>query len=150
MKLIKGEDNLLELFTAKEAMIKPTYIEESDNAKEIIYRLKKEDINVCIVVNKNHEFVGQINDNDIINLFLKQIKDEPLTKLNLGYSKNINYKKAKELVNKNKLKVKESTPINEVIKYGNAQSIANTLNAIKDTKALETFLHNVDTNFLLS
>lgn len=116
MKIIKGEDDVLELFTAKDAMIKPVFIQEDEEAKEIVNKLKKEDINVCIVINKNKEFIGQISDDDLIKLFLKQIKNEPLTKLNLGYIKDIDYKKARDLTNKNKLKVREITPINEVIK----------------------------------
>ncbi len=115
MKLIKGEDDFLELLTAKEAMINPILLYEDDDIRTIIEKLKKEEINVCIIINKKGEFIGQINDGDIIKLFLQQIKKEPLTKLNMGYINNIIYKKAKDLTNKHKSTTKSNTPINKVI-----------------------------------
>ena len=43
-------------------------------------KLKQEDTNVCIVINEDGKFIGEISDNDLIKLFLKQVKFEPLVK----------------------------------------------------------------------
>ena len=102
--------------TAKDAMIKPEFIHQDDDANKIIKKLKKEDTNVCIVVTKDKRFAGEISNEDLIKLFLHQVKYEPLTKvLNVGYKREFLYKKAKELINKHKSTVSIDTPINKVI-----------------------------------
>ncbi len=102
--------------TAKDAMIKPVFVYQDDDADKIIKRLKREDTNVCIVVTKDKRFVGEINDEDLIKLFLHQVKYEPLTKiLNTGYRRGFLYNTAKELINKHKSTVNINTPINKVI-----------------------------------
>ena len=102
--------------TAKDAMIKPVFVHQDDSADKIIKKLKKEDTNVCIVVTKDKRFVGEISDEDLIKLFLHQVKYEPLTKiLDVGYKRGFLYKKAKELINKHKSTVSIDTPINKVI-----------------------------------
>ena len=102
--------------TAKDAMIKPVFIHPDDDADKIIKTLKREDTNVCIVVTKDKRFVGEISDEDLIELFLHQVKYEPLTNiLNIGYRREFVYKKAKELINKHKSTVNPDTPINKVI-----------------------------------
>ncbi|MBW2984280.1 CBS domain-containing protein [Candidatus Woesearchaeota archaeon] len=104
------------MFTAKDAMIKPVFVYEDDDSTHIIKKLKREDTNVCIVVTKDKRFVGEIADEDIIKIFLHQAKYEPIVKLlNIGYHREILYKKAKELINKHKSTVKLDTPINGVI-----------------------------------
>jgi len=114
--LISGTENIKKL-TAKDAMIKPVFLYPGDDANTIIKKLKREDTNVCIVVTKEKNFVGEISDEDIIKLFLHQVEYEPLTKiLNIGYRREFFYKKAKELVNKHRPIVKFDTPINKVIK----------------------------------
>ncbi len=121
-KLRKGEaiaisetENIKRL-TAKEAMIKPVFIYQDDDADKVIKKLKREDTNVCIVVTKDKRFAGEISDEDIIKLFLRQVKYEPLTKiLNRGYRRQFLYKEAKELINKHKSAVNLDTPINKVI-----------------------------------
>lgn len=113
---ISETENIKKL-TAKDAMIKPVFLYLDDNADTIIKKLKREDTNVCIVITKEEKFIGEISDEDIIKLFLHQVKYEPLTKiLNIGYRREFLYKKAKELVNKHKSTVKLDTPINKVIR----------------------------------
>lgn len=111
-----SETEDMKKLTAKDAMIKPVFIYQEDDADKIIKKLKREDTNVCIVVTKDKRFVGEINDEDIIKLFLHQVKYEPLTKiLNRGYRRQFLYKEAKELINKHKSTVNLDTPINKVI-----------------------------------
>ena len=102
--------------TAKDAMIKPVFVYENDGADKIIKKLKKDKTNVCIVVTRDKRFVGEINDEDLIRLFLHQVKFEPLTQiLNVGYRREFLYKKAKKLINKHKSTTNLDTPINKVI-----------------------------------
>ncbi|MFH0868329.1 MAG: CBS domain-containing protein [Candidatus Woesearchaeota archaeon] len=102
--------------TAKDAMIKPVFLYPDDDTGKIIKKLKREDTNVCIVITKDKRFVGEISDEDIIKLFLHQVKYEPLTKiLNRGYRREILYKNAKELINKHKSTINFDAHINKVI-----------------------------------
>ena len=102
--------------TAKDAMIKPVFLYPDDDTNKIIKKLKREDTNVCIVITKKKGFVGEISNEDLIKLFLHQVRYEPLTKiLNVGYKREFLYKKAKELINKHKSSVNLDTPINKVI-----------------------------------
>jgi CBS-domain-containing membrane protein len=111
-----SETKNIRKLTAKNAMIKPVFIHQDDNADKIIKKLKKENTNVCIVVTKDRRFVGEVSDEDLIKLFLHQVRYEPFTKiLNVGYKKEFLYKKAKELINKHKCTVNIDTPINKVI-----------------------------------
>lgn len=101
---------------AKDAMIKPVLLNPDDESEIIIKKLKREDTNVCIVVDKNGKFVGEISDNDIIKFFLQQVKFEPLVKkLNIGYRREFLYKKAADMINKHKITVNINSPINEII-----------------------------------
>lgn len=97
-------------------MIKPILIYEDDDSEKILKKLKREDSNACIVVDKDKRLIGEISDNDIIKLFLHQVKYEPLVQLlNREYRRNFLYKKAKDIVSKKKVFVRKETPINEVI-----------------------------------
>ena len=119
----RGEESIaisetedIKKLTAKDAMIKPILLYPDDDANKIIKKLKREDTNVCIVVTKDKRFLGEISDEDIIKLFLHQVKYEPLAQmLNLGYRREFLYKKAKELINKHKSTANIDTPINKVI-----------------------------------
>jgi len=112
---ISETENMRKL-TAKDAMIKAVFVCQDDDAGRIIKKLKSEDTNVCIVVTKDKRFVGEISNEDLIKLFLHQVRSEPLTKiLNIGYRREFLYKKAKELVNKHKSTVNLDTPINKAI-----------------------------------
>jgi len=115
VKLIYESEAVVNL-TAKNAMIKPVLVYQDDDANKIIRKLKREDTNVCIVVNNEKEFIGEISDEDLIKLFLHQKRYEPLTKtLNIGYKRNFIYKTAKELINKHKSTANLDTPINKLI-----------------------------------
>jgi CBS domain-containing protein len=102
---------------AKDAMIKPVFFYPDDNVDKILKKLKKEHINACIVVTKEKKFLGEISDNDIIKLFLQQVKYEPLVKiLNRGYKRGFLYKSAKDMINRHKSVARINTPINNIIK----------------------------------
>ena len=101
---------------AKDAMIKPILLRPEDDAELVLKKLKKEHINACIVVTKENKFLGEINDNDIIKLFLQQVKYEPLVKaFNRGYRRRFIYGSAKNMINQHRSVVKKDTPINEII-----------------------------------
>lgn len=103
-------------FFAKDVMIKPIFLKKEDKVETILNKLKKEDINECIVVDDSGKFYGEINTEDIIKLFLFQVKAEPLVKvLNVGYRREFLYLKAKDLVNKQKNVAKINTPLNKII-----------------------------------
>jgi CBS-domain-containing membrane protein len=113
--IISETEELKEL-TAKDAMIKPVFLHPDDNADKIMKKLKREDTNACIVVTEDKRFVGEIGDEDLIRLFLHQVKYEPITQiLNVGYRREFLYKTARELVNKHKSTVNQDTPLNNVI-----------------------------------
>ncbi len=115
VRTISETENIRKL-TAKDAMIKAVFVYQDDGAGKIIKKLKREHINVCIVVTKEKRFVGEISNDDMIKLFLHQVRYEPLTKiLNIGYRREFLYKKAKDLVNKHKSAVNLDTPINQTI-----------------------------------
>jgi CBS-domain-containing membrane protein len=125
MKKSKLRQNQMEFFASKQgikrlcskdAMIKPVFLYPDDNAEKIMQKLKKEHINSCIVVSKDKKFIGQVGDNDLVNLFLQQTLNEPLVQeLNRGYRREFLYKKSKDMINNNKKTVKMDTPINKVI-----------------------------------
>ena len=97
-------------------MIKPVLLKENSSIQNILKKLQKENVNSCIVVTKDKQLLGQINDQDIIKLFLKQVKTEPLAKiLNIGYKREFLYKQAIEMVNPSRVFVRKDTPINKVI-----------------------------------
>lgn len=101
---------------AEDAMVKPVLVQEGDESETILKRLKEEDINACIVVDKDKRFIGEISDNDIIRLFMQQTRFEPLAKiLNRGYRREFIYKTAKEMANKHKHTAVLDTPINKII-----------------------------------
>jgi CBS domain-containing protein len=102
---------------AKDAMIKPVFLYPDDDAEQIINKLKREDTNACVVVTKENKFVGEISVEDLMKLFLRQVKYEPLVQiLNIGYRREFLYKTAKKLINKHKSTVELNEPINKVIK----------------------------------
>jgi len=123
LKKLRGEEAIdisktedIKKLTSKDVMIKPVFLYQDDNINKIINKLKREDTNVCIVITKDKKFLGEISDEDIIKLFLQQVKYEPLTQiLNIGYKREFLYKKAKELINKHKSIVNLNTPINKII-----------------------------------
>jgi len=114
---LEEEENIKTVKIAKDAMIRPVFLYPDDDAERIMKKLKREDTNVCIVVTNDKKFLGEIGDEDLIKLFLHQVKYEPLVQiLNIGYRREFLYKPAKKLINKHKSTVKLKDPINKVIK----------------------------------
>jgi len=114
---LEEDENIKTVKIAKDAMIKPVFLYQDDDVERIIKKLKREDTNVCIVVTNDKRFIGEIGDEDLIKLFLHQVKYEPLVQiLNIGYKREFLYKPAKKLINKHKSTVKLHDPINKVIK----------------------------------
>jgi len=101
---------------AKDAMIKPVLVRDIADIPRVLKILKKEHINACVVVTKEKKYVGLISDNQIINLFLHQVKYEPLVQtLGRGYRREFLYNNAGELCKKQKSTVKTDDPINKTI-----------------------------------
>ncbi|MFH1788047.1 MAG: CBS domain-containing protein [Candidatus Altiarchaeota archaeon] len=114
--LVISEIEKVRRLTARDAMVKPVFAYQDEDSDKIIKKLKREDTNVCIVVTRDKRFVGEISIEDLITLFLHQVRYEPLTKiLNVGYRRGFMYKTAEELINKHKSTVELDTPINKVI-----------------------------------
>ena len=112
-----SETEPIKKLTARDAMIKAVVVYSDYKSDKIVEKLKKEHINVCIVIERDGKFVGEISVEDLIKIFLHQAKFEPLTKiLNTGYRREIMYKSAKELINKHRSTVFLDAPINKVIK----------------------------------
>ena len=112
-----SETENIRKLTVKDAMIKAAFVYPDDDVDAITKKLKREDTNVCVVITKDKGFVGEISNEDLIKLFLHQVKCETLARiLNVGYRREFLYKNAKELVNKHKSTLKLDTPINEAIK----------------------------------
>lgn len=114
--MVISEIKNMSKLTVKDAMIKAAVVYSDDDVDKIIKKLKREDTNVCIVVTKDKRFVGEISNDDLIRLFLHQVKSEELTKrLNIGYKREFFYKCAEELINRHKSTIKLDTPINKAI-----------------------------------
>lgn len=108
----------IDQLTAKDAMVNPIFLQKDDNINQILKKLKKEDIQACIVTNKNKEFIWEISVEDIIKVFLHQVNKEPMIKyLNRWYKKWLLYKTAEEICNKHNYTVNKDTNINKVIRH---------------------------------
>lgn len=108
---------LVDKLTAKDAMIKPVFLQQDDNIDTILQKLKNEETYTCIVINSKKEFIWEISVEDIIKLFLQQLNKLPLIKhLNRWYKTWIFYKTAIQLIKRHKNFVKEDVNINKVIK----------------------------------
>lgn len=85
----------IDQLTAKDAMIAPVFLQETDDISTILRNLRHEDTSACIVINKDNAFVGEISVEDIIKLFVEQLNTEPMIKyLTRGYKKGFLYKNA--------------------------------------------------------
>ena len=108
----------IDQLTAKDAMIHPVFLQKEDDINEILKKLKKEDVQTCIVVNKKNHFIWEISVEYIIKVFLQQINKEPMIKyLNRWYKKELLYKTAEEICNKHNHTVSLDTNINKIIKH---------------------------------
>lgn len=136
-------------YYAKDVMVRPVFLNKEDETDIILKKLRKESINECIVVDDKGKFFGEVNDEDIIKLFLHQVKFEPLVQiLNVGYRREFLYLKAKDLVNKHKNTVTLDTPLNKVIKFVYKEG-SNYLPVVdKDKKVLGVITPSSVINFL--
>lgn len=48
---------LVDKLTAKDAMIKPVFLQQDDNIDTILQKLKNEETYTCIVINSKKEFI---------------------------------------------------------------------------------------------
>lgn len=108
----------IDQLTAKDAMIHPVFLQKEDNIHTILKKLKDEDTQTCIVVDKKNHFIWEISVEYIIKVFLNQVDKEPMIKyLNRWYKKSLLYKTAEEICNKHNHTVNLDTNINKVIKH---------------------------------
>jgi len=116
-EFLKEELDVPKLF-AKDAMITPTRFYENDSIDKIISVLKREDVDVCIVVDKDNRFVGEIDDEDLVRIMAHTALEEPITQvLDRGYRRDLVWKKAKDLAKPRKNVVSKDTPINQVLSF---------------------------------
>ncbi|AHB41003.1 hypothetical protein P148_SR1C00001G0196 [candidate division SR1 bacterium RAAC1_SR1_1] len=103
--------------TAKDIMIKPIFLYEDDDIETILGKLKAEDINYCIVVDKENKFLGEIKDEDIIKIIAHSSVNEPLVEiLDIGYKRSINYTSTKDYLKKYDNIVQEDTRLFDIMK----------------------------------
>lgn len=113
---IKGIADIPKLY-ARDAMIKPIYFFENDHVMMVVKKLKREEYNVCIVVDKNKRLVGEIRDEDLIMIMANTALKEPIPQiLNHGYKRDIIFETAGSLAKNNRNTVFETDPINGVLK----------------------------------
>ncbi len=133
-ELLNQEFDIPKLF-AKDAMILPTCFYEDDSIDKIISKLKEEDCDVCVVINKDKRFVGEIDDEDLVKIMAHTALKEPITQiLDRGYRREINWKKAKDLAKHHKNVVSKDTPINDVLKIVYKKSYDNIIVVDKKNK----------------
>jgi len=102
---------------AKDAMIRPLFFYESDPVGKVLDKLKREDQNVCIVVDRGKRFRGEIEDLDILRIMAHTALNEPITRLlDRAYNKGLAGLKAGDLARYHRNTVTEDTPINMVLK----------------------------------
>jgi CBS domain containing-hemolysin-like protein len=112
-----GEELDIPRLYAKDAMIKPLFFSANDQVKKVLDKLKREDMNVCIVVDADKKFVGEIADEDLVRVMAYTALNEPITRiLDRAYNKKFAGMKAGDLARPHKNIVPENTPINAVLK----------------------------------
>lgn len=102
---------------AKDAMIKPLLFYPDDPIQKVLDKLKREDINVCVVADREKRFIGEIADEDLVRVMAYTALNEPITRiLDRAYNKGFAGMKAGDLARRHKKVVSEDTPINSVLK----------------------------------
>jgi CBS domain containing-hemolysin-like protein len=102
---------------AKDAMIKPLTFYTNDPITKVLSRLKREDQNICIVVDIDKRFRGEIADEDLVRIMAHTALNEPITRiLDRAYNKELAGLKAGDLARIHKNIVLENTPINAILK----------------------------------
>ncbi|MFZ2456406.1 MAG: CBS domain-containing protein [Candidatus Altiarchaeia archaeon] len=102
---------------AKDAMIKPLIFYEDDPVAKVLSKLKREDINVCVVVDRDGRFLGEIADIDLVRIMAHTALNEPITRiLDRAYNKELAGLRAGDLARRHKNVAPENTPINAILK----------------------------------
>lgn len=102
--------------TAKDVMITPIFLELEDTVETILEKLQSEEINYCVVVDKDKKFVWEITDEMLLKIIAKTSVKEPLVKfLDIWYKRGINYTHTKDFVKKHKKTIKKETPLFEIM-----------------------------------
>ena len=70
-----------ERIVAQDIMIKPILLYLEDDIEDILEKLQSEEINYCIVVDKNKHFVGDISDEMLLKIIAHTSINEPLVKV---------------------------------------------------------------------
>lgn len=102
----------------KEAIIKPVFLYPDDDIKTVKKKLQKKDNNICIVINKNKKFLGEVHEQDLLKLFIPQdMLDEQdiIDTLGVGYDKNFFAKRAKDLMKKHPFTISLDANIKDII-----------------------------------
>src|SRR3989338_1764187 len=125
--LFDDELNLPKLF-AKDAMIKPTYFYKEDSIEKIIKKLKKEDCDVCVIIDLDKNFFGEIDDEDLVRLMAHNALYFPITKvLDRGYTRGSSWRQAKDLALKHKIIV-----VNKENKVAGVITLSSLLRLLSD------------------
>ena len=135
-ELFNKEQRLTKLL-AKDAMIKPTFFYREEPIEKVINKLKREDCGVCIVVDRNKNFIGEIDDEDLITIIAHTSLKDPIPQiLNRGYRREIIWRKAGDLARKHKNIVLGNTTINKVLSLVYKRKKQNIIVVNKERKVI--------------
>lgn len=110
------DDNKYPDILAKDVMIRPTFFYENDSLEKIVKKLKREDCDICVVLDTKKHFLGEIKDENLVKIMADNAINFPLTKmLNVCYTRGFSWNTAKDIAHKSKNIVSENTPINKVL-----------------------------------
>lgn len=131
---LRDELNIPRLY-ARDAMTKPLVFRANDPIKKVVEKLKREDYDVCVVVDEEKRFLGEIDDEDLVRIMAYSALKEPITRLlDRAYNKGFAGLKAGDLARHHKNIVAENTPINEVLKKIYRKRHQNIIVVNKDEK----------------
>jgi len=101
---------------AKDVMVRPTFFYENDSIEKVVKKLKREDCDICIVIDANKHFLGEIKDEHLVKIMADNAINFPLTKmLNVCYMRGFSWNTAKDIAQKSNNIVSEKTPINKIL-----------------------------------
>lgn len=115
-KVIKPQIDFKEI-KAKDVMIKPIFLYEKDKIETITNKLKSEEANYCIVVDKNKNFLWEITIENLIKIIAHSSINEPLVEiLDIWYKRGINHTSTINYIKKHKNTVKENARLFDILK----------------------------------
>lgn len=133
---LKKSDDVFNL-VAKNAMVKPTFFDKDETIDEVIKKLQTEECDVCVVVDKNRKFIGEILDLDLIRIMAHTASNDQFTnKLNIGYKRELNWRVAKDIAKPHKNLVSLNTPMNELLKIVAKKNYSSLVVVDDDDKVL--------------